>query len=192
MHPPYSVVLQVHYSYPPTRPNQFPVPGCTQNYTFSEFNTDPISTKQFTPPDNWLTKCTNSDQGIRKYNVPGRQDGYVCVSPGTKNAFEIALLVEPQQGNVILNLRLCGKPGDSCIDGARCKDCVHLNTTQLVFTPGNWSIPQTIQVEYKADGDTQFIFESPNYYLNNTYNSQFSTCACASGKCTNNCNMFCY
>ncbi len=84
-----------------------------------------------------MNNCTNSDQGIKKYNIPGRQDGYVCVTPKTTNAFEIALQAKPEQGNVILDLRQC-KPGDACIDGARCEDCVHFNATQLVFTPGNW------------------------------------------------------
>ena len=188
--PAYSVVLQAQYLYPPSRPHQFPVPGCSINYTFSDFTTDPISQDIFTPPTDWLTQCTDSDEGLKKYNLPDRQSGYVCVSPKTGNGFSIVLQIKPVH-DVTVNIRPC-TTGDSCIDGARCKDCVHFNTTALTFSPKNWSVPQTVWVTYGADGDSQFIFDSPNYYLNNTYSTQFSTCACASGKCSNNCQEYCF
>lgn len=188
-HPAYSVVLKAQYVRPPSRPNQFPVPGCTLNYTFSDFSTAPIPSERFTPPEQWLTKCIDSDEGLKKSGLPDRQDGYVCVSPDKSNSFSIALATKPVK-DVSIRLRPC-VAADSCIDGARCKDCVHFSSTMLTFTPSNWSTPQTIGVKYLSDGDSQFIFDSPNYYLNNTYYTQFSTCACAGGKCTNNCQMFC-
>ncbi len=189
--PPYSLVVRAIYKYPPSPPRSFPVPGCNITYTFSNFSTAPINPKLFTPPDNWLKKCSNSNQGIKTYNLPDReQGGYICVNPNATNAFEIAILAKPENGSLILNIRPCVGT-DYCIYGDGCKDCVQFNTTKLVFTADNWSIPQTILVTYKADGDSQFVFDSPNYYLTNTYPTQFSTCACAGGKCAKKCQEYC-
>ncbi len=188
-HPPYSVVLRAEYNYPPSRPHQFPVPGCSINYTFSDFTTDPIDPKVFAPPDKWLTGCTNGQEGLKKYNLPDRQDGYVCVTPNATNTFEIALFAKPENGSVQVKIRHCNE-NDTCIDGAGCKDCVKLNTTQLVFTADNWSMPQTIQVTYLRRGNSQFRFESSSY-LNNTYDTQFSTCSTNLGPCTRGRQLYC-
>ena len=130
--------------------------------------------------------CINSDGGLRKSHLPNRQDGYICVSPGKNNSVSIALSTKPAH-DVIIKLLPCG-PIDSCIDGAHCKDCVQFSTTTLTFGPSNWSEFQTIGATYLAGCDSQFVFAS---YLNNTFDTQFSTCACASGKCSNNCQMYC-
>lgn len=188
-HPTHSVVLKAQYIGPDSPPHSFPVPGFTLNYTFSGFNTAPIPPEQFTPPNQWLTDCINSDGGLQKINLPDRQGGYVCVSPGKNNSFSLALRTKPVNG-MSVQLLPCG-PKDYCINGARCKDCVQFSSATLTFGPSNWSVPQTVEVVYLADGDSQFVFSSPNYYLNNTYDTQFSTCACASGKCSNDCYRYC-
>jgi hypothetical protein len=189
-HPAYSAVLKAQYVYPPSRPGMFPVPGCSTNYTFSNFSTAPIPPDRFTPPKGWLLMCRDGDEGLQKSGLPDRQGGYVCVSPGKNNSFSLALLTKPVR-NVSVQIHSCG-PEDSCIDGNHCKNCVLFSTTALTFTPSNWSVSQTVGVQYLTDGDSQFVFDSPNYYLNNTYDTQFSTCACTSGKkCTNNCQMYC-
>ena len=92
---------------------------------------------------------------------------------------------------VTIRLQPC-TPQDYCIDGAHCKDCVQFSTTTLTFGPGDWSMPQTVEVAYgRADGDSQFVITSADYYISNSFNVQFSTCTCASGKCSNNCQAFC-
>jgi len=189
-HPPYSKVLKAQYYTPPSRPNMFPVPSCTLDYNFTRFTTDAIPPLEFVPPPDWTSMCTNSAQGLRKARLPGRQDGYVCVAPNKTNSFTISLQAKPVQ-SVTVKLRPC-TPQDYCINGARCKDCVRFSTTTLTFGPHNWATPQTIGVAYEKDGDSQFVFESPDSFLNNTYSSQFSTCACThSRKCTNNCQLYC-
>ena len=187
--PIYSVVLKAQYIGPDSPPHSFPVPGFTLTYNFANFSTASIPLELFTPPEQWLTKCINSDGGIQKANLPDRQEGYVCVSPGKNNSFSLALFTKPQH-DVTVQLKPC-VPNDSCIDGARCKDCVQFSSMTLTFGPSNWSVFQTVKVMYLKDGDSQFAISSPNYYLNNTFDIQFSTCACASGKCSNNCQQYC-
>lgn len=187
--PAYSVVLKAQYIGPDSPPRSFPVPGFTLNYTFSNFNTTPIPPEQFTPPKQWSTHCTNGDGGLQKAHLPDRQNGYVCVSPGKGNSFSLALHTKPLH-EVTVRLLPCA-PTDYCINGARCKNCVQFSRMKLTFGPSNWSMPQTVEVEYLADGDSQFVFASTDYYINNTFETQFSTCACASGTCSNNCFKFC-
>jgi len=188
--PPRSVVLRAYYYFPPSPPHTFPVPACTTQYNFSDFTIDPIPPERFTPPKDWLHICEDYDEGIVKHRIPGRQDGYICVTPEKDNSFSINLQTRPVH-DVSVQINPCSHD-DSCIDGDRCKECVKFSATSLTFTPTNWSQPQTVTLEYLADGDSQYIFKSPNYYLNNTYESQFSTCACVTGKnCTNECNLFC-
>ncbi len=188
--PTYSVVAKAQYTTPPSRPGSFPVPQCTLNYTFTKFHAGPISNELFIPPNNWSKICNNSDQGLKKYHIPDRQSGYICISPGKLASFSVSLFNKPVS-DMAVRVRLCNRQ-DYCIDGARCSNCVQLSTTTLEFGPNNWSKPQAISISYVADGDTQFVFDSPDSYLNNTFNTQFSTCACASKKCSNNCQMYCY
>eukprot|EP00040_Diaphanoeca_grandis_P005004 m.30943 g.30943 ORF g.30943 m.30943 type:complete len:116 (+) comp16369_c1_seq1:846-1193(+) len=97
----------------------------------------------------------------------------------------------------------CAHPGgscvgpDECIDGMHCEGCVAFSpgvgdNTTLTFTRDNWQQPQRITVMYKSSGDTQFKVSSQDYYLKNSFDLQFSTCACKPGEhCSNECNMYC-
>ena len=53
-------------------------------YTLSNFSTAPIPPSMFDLPPHWEATCTDSDGGVRKAGLPGRQAGYLCVDPEHK------------------------------------------------------------------------------------------------------------
>lgn len=169
----------------------FPTPGWTASYALSNFSTAPIASSTFAPPAGWLQSCTNSDDDVVSKGVPGRQSGYLCVSPDKDNSFSLALKAKPEKdATVHLNVEHCGS-GDYCIDGKHCKDCVKI-TSGVTFTSQDWATPKIVNVSYVSSGDSQFKITSPDYFIKSPSALQFSTCACRGGEvCSNECNRFC-
>jgi hypothetical protein len=168
----------------------FPVPGFTVDYDFSHFSTGAVPSPILEPPSNWQDLCVDLDGGIEKHGVPNRQDGYICVGPNNSSTFSLRLATKPRH-TISVNIGLCEK-GDGCIDGLHCKDCVIVSPELLHFSPENWDDNQEVKISYGHEGDSQFKISSPDYFLNNSFSLQFSTCACSPGKvCSNNCQAYC-
>jgi hypothetical protein len=122
--------------------------------------------------------------------LPGRQSGYLCVSPGKNASFSLALKAKPEKPHVVINVEYCSS-SDYCIDGDGCRDCVTISDS-VSFTPLNWQTSKMLNVSYLKDGDSQFKITSPDYFIKSPSALQFSTCACKVGdSCSNECNKAC-
>ena len=77
-------VVKIIYIQPYNPMHGFPIPGWQFTYKLTNFSTAPIPDSMFDLPPHWESKCLDSDGGVKKSGLPGRQAGYLCVDPEHK------------------------------------------------------------------------------------------------------------
>ena len=154
------------------------------DYLKVKLGTSPDSV--FTPPTNWLERCTDQNAGLNVTNLQlshQTNELIVYTLPNKNGEFFISLHTRPvSQLPVTVHIKFCNLSDSSqgCVPDEVCSTCAKVSPTSLTFTQENWNQPQKVTAVFDHVGMMQYTFGiSSNYPVQNPQvGLEFSVFSC--------------